>query len=103
MSAEMKSVPARLLVWMFWFLMLILTATYTADVVSRLQAEGVELKIANTDDLDGADVGLYNIYEEEGIVKEYGGNPVYYDGLDLSQMIDDLENGDLDALLLDRP
>jgi hypothetical protein len=62
---------------MFWFVILILTNSYTADLTARLGAGTISYHVTDETDLDGRDAGIDKEYA--GVGKEYGATETFYD------------------------
>lgn len=58
---------ARMIIWAFWFLVLIITASYTADLTARLGVADIDTTVSSTDDIDGEDVGIDYEYVGTGV------------------------------------
>ena len=74
---ETRKAGSRLIMITFWFLVLILTASYTADLTARLGVLEVNTEVSGTDDIDGEKVGIDHEYA--GAAAEYGATEVVYD------------------------
>ena len=74
---ETRKAGSRMIMITFWFLVLILTASYTADLTARLGVAEINTEVSGTDDIDGEKVGIDKEYA--GAATEYGAIEVYYD------------------------
>lgn len=99
---ETRKAGSRIIILIFWFMVLILTASYTADLTARLGVAEINTDISDTDDLDGVTVGIDKEYA--GAAENYGATEVLYDEHEeIETMIQDLKDGNLKALVLDTP
>jgi len=74
---ETRKAGSRIIILIFWFMVLILTASYTADLTARLGVAEINTDISDTDDLDGVTVGIDKEYA--GAAENYGATEVLYD------------------------
>ena len=74
---ETRKAGSRIIILVFWFMVLILTASYTADLTARLGVAEVNTEVSGTDDIDGEKVGIDKEYA--GAAAEYGATEVLYD------------------------
>jgi polar amino acid transport system substrate-binding protein len=86
---SLRHVGSRIVTLLFWFMILIITTSYTADLIARLGAGTIQTTITILDDLSGASVGIDSEYAGTGII--YGATETIYDEHDeIQTMLDEL-------------
>ncbi|GAQ92048.1 glutamate receptor [Klebsormidium nitens] len=97
------SIPSRIIIFVWAFLILLLVAMYTGNAAAILTASAVDVSIQSIDDLQGKNWGAYQFTIE--IMHLNGWNPtVLYDPQTVAEtdhMLDQLESGVIEGLVWD--
>ncbi len=87
---------------LYWFMFLVLTVSYTADVTARLGLGTISTAIKSLSDLKGKTIAIDPQYS--GLSLHYGTTEIIMsEHSEIDLMIQDLLDGNVDALILDNP
>lgn len=97
---SVKSLPARIIAAAFGFVVLIVSSTYTANMVVFLTTRGSDLPVQNVRDLQGRAVVTVSTYQER-LNRNWNVAAIASEGRDYQSMIQGLRSGKYRALISD--